>query len=89
MIKHVTVHFHTVESKIEQIKARTISMENVMREMAQKSKLTTNQSQNMADSVVTSSAEQLKAMQEIEHSSERLSEISDGLLSLANTFKVK
>ena len=89
MIKHVTVHFHTVENKIEQIKASTISMENVMREMAQKSKQTTDQSQNMTESVVTSSAEQLKAMQEIEHSSERLSEISDGLLSLANTFKVK
>ena len=89
MIKKVTAHFYTVESKIEKIKASTISMENVMREMEQKSKLTTNQSQNMADSVVTSSAEQLKAMKEIERSSEKLSEIADGLLNLANTFKVK
>ena len=60
-----------------------------MQEMEQKSKLTTNQSQNMTDSVVTSSKEQLKVIKEIEHSSEKLAEVSDELLSLANTFKVK
>ena len=89
VVKNVTMNFHTVDSKIEQIKASTMSMETVMRGLAQTSKQTINQSQNMADSVVHSSVDQLKAIQDIEHSSEKLSEISDELLSLTNAFKVR
>ncbi|WP_431028028.1 methyl-accepting chemotaxis protein [Lysinibacillus sp. LZ02] len=88
-IQNVTTHFSTVACKIEQIKASTIHMEKAMREMEQNSTLTTNQSQNMAESVVHSSAGQLNAMKEIERSSEKLSEVSEALLGLANTFKVK
>ena len=88
MIQEVTTHFYSVESSIENVKAGTLDMEKMMREIEQNSKLNSDHSQNIAKSVATSSKEQLSSIGDIELSAETLSKIADDLQHLTNTFKV-
>lgn len=89
MIQKVTTHFTSVKSNVENIKAGTLTMEQMMRDIEEKSKLNTDSSQNIAKSVAASSEDQLASIEDIETSAETLSRIAEDLQGLTNTFKVK
>ncbi|WP_083888492.1 methyl-accepting chemotaxis protein [Calidifontibacillus oryziterrae] len=88
MIQNVTSHFYDVESKIKHIKDGSINMENMMREIAQSSRLNSDNSHNIANSVAASSEEQLSSIKDIEKSAETLSRVSVDLQNVTSTFKV-
>lgn len=89
MIQEVTTYFTSVESNVDNIKAGTLNMEKMMRDIEEKSKLNTDSSQNIAKTVAVSSEDQLASIEDIEISAETLSKVAEDLQDLTNTFKVK
>ena len=89
MIREVTIHFASVDTNVENIKASTLDLEKMMWDIEETSKFNTNSSHHIAKSVAASSEEQLASIEDIETSAETLSKIAVGLQDVTNTFKVK